>query len=87
MVKKQIFQIESKGFYQWCTILRFTKFVDFAHRPEFSTSSKHNFSETESVCVFRITGLRLAVSKKPITVGVSLPSPEDGNSSSFRNVF
>jgi hypothetical protein len=29
--------------------------------------------------------LRLALSKEPNRVGVSLPSPEDGNRSSFRN--
>jgi hypothetical protein len=32
------------------------------------------------------TGLRLALPKGHIAVGVSLPSPEDGNTSSFRNV-
>jgi hypothetical protein len=81
MVKKQIFEIESKGFY------RFTEYVDFAHRPEFYISSTHNFSETGSVWVFRITGLRLALFKGPNTVGVSLPSREDGKKSSSGNVL
>jgi hypothetical protein len=31
--------------------------------------------------------LGLALSKRPNRVGVSLPSPEDGNRSSFRNIF
>jgi hypothetical protein len=30
--------------------------------------------------------MRVAISKGPNRVGVSLPSPEDGNRSSFRNV-
>jgi hypothetical protein len=42
---------------------------------------KHNVSETGSVSVFR-----LALSKGQDRVGVSLPSPEDGIRSSFRNV-
>jgi hypothetical protein len=33
-----------------------------------------------------VQGLRLALSKGPNRVGVSLPSLEDGNRSGFRNV-
>jgi hypothetical protein len=42
---------------------------------------KHKVSETGCVSVFR-----LALSKGNNRVGVSLPSPEDGIRSSFRNV-
>jgi hypothetical protein len=34
----------------------------------------------------RVQWLTLVLSKRPNIVGASLPSPEDGNTSSFRNV-
>jgi hypothetical protein len=57
--------------------------VDFAHRPDFCTTRKHKVLETGSGSVLSPC---LALSKGPNRVGVSLPSPEDGNRSSFRNV-
>jgi hypothetical protein len=60
----------------------------FCPSPGILNTIKHNVSETG--CVFVFTGplqwLKLALSKGPSRVGTSLPSPEDRNISSFRNV-
>jgi hypothetical protein len=76
--------------------LRITGVLDFAHHPELKTR-KNSILESGSVSVLRereedtysaeslITD-RLALSKGPNRVGLLLPSPEDGNRSSFRIV-
>jgi hypothetical protein len=43
--------------------------------------------ETYSVGSRRVQRLRIALSKGPDRVGVSLPSPEEGKRSSFRNTM
>jgi hypothetical protein len=68
-----------------------TGLMDFVHRPEFLITRKRNVSGTGCVSVSRwveenIQWSRLVLSEGPNKVGVSLPSPVDGNRSSFRNV-
>jgi hypothetical protein len=77
---------------------RITWFLGFVRRPEFCVTRKHSVPETASVSVrwgqgdtdfvgslTKTQWLRLAFSKGPNTVGVSLPSLEDEIRPNFRN--
>jgi hypothetical protein len=67
--------------------------MDFIHRTEFQVTRKHNVSEIGYVSIFRnwerstypVESFRLilAFSKGFDTVGVFIPSPEEGKGSNF----
>jgi hypothetical protein len=85
-------RIQSKMFWQWCITLTFTGFVYFVHPPVFQMTRKCNWSAPRkcnwSLSFFRWGDqlLKLALSKGPNRVGVSLAPAEDGNRSNFRIV-
>jgi hypothetical protein len=66
-------------------IFKFTGFIDFVYRPEFYINGKQNVSETAPVGSLD-QSLRLSLCKGP-TEGAFLPSPEEGNRCSFRNIM
>jgi hypothetical protein len=84
---------------QGCSIPRHTDWLTVSRKVTSTSTVEHNFWEIESVSVFRweegdtysvgslllVQWLRLALSKRPIREGVSLPSHEAGNRSLLRN--
>jgi hypothetical protein len=87
--------INSKGFWQCCIALEIIVFLDFVHplmflknttfrkRDLFLSSGKIMMAPTLSLDQW----LRLGFSKWPSRVGTAIILPEDGNRSSFWNVF
>jgi hypothetical protein len=80
----------SKGFRWWCITLRISGFLDFVHHPIFYKLESITFRKLD---LFPSSGEGV---KTPTQLGRleranlshwSPPSPEDGNRSSFQNVF
>jgi hypothetical protein len=77
---------ESKGFWLNCITVRITGFVDFVRRPKVSeTGSVPNSGGRREIPTL-LGPLERANLNQQTRVGVSLPSPEDGNRSSFGTV-
>jgi hypothetical protein len=82
--------VHSKELWRWCITLRINGFLDFVYRPEFQILENTTlrklglFPSSEEDTTGPVTEVALFMG--PNRVGVSLPSPEDENRSSFRNV-